>query len=81
MIEIRSQTDAPADQQDKLERWLVHGVRLGWLIDALERSAYIYRPAQQPERLERPQSLSGEDVLPGLAISLAYIWPAAQEQR
>ena len=45
--------------------------RLGWLIDYLTRRAYIYRAGQDaPEILENPETLSGEDVLPGFAFEV-----------
>ena len=52
-------------------------MRLGWLIDPFGGVAYIYRPDQAPEKRSRPESLGGEDVLPGLGIDLTSVWPDA----
>ena len=38
-------------------------------------TAHIYRPGQPPEVLSKPQSLSGEDIAPGLNVDLTRIWP------
>ena len=54
--------------------WLEQGVRLAWLLDPHDNVAWIYRPDREPERQQRPQTLSGEDVMPGLTIDLAQIW-------
>jgi len=34
----------------------------------------IYRPGQKVEILSNPESLSGEDVLPGFVLDLRSIW-------
>ena len=74
IVEIVSATDLPTDQQEKMEEWIGHGADLGWLIDPFREIVLIYRPNAEPERLERPDSLSGEDVCGGLEVSLERIW-------
>ena len=79
VVEIRSPSDRLPDQLDKMEFWLEQGARLGWLIDPLDGITYIYRPGQEPEQLERPDTLSGEDVLPGLTVNLGRVWRPATD--
>ena len=75
IVEIRSRSDSVARQQDKLKQWMAYGARLGWLIDACNDKVWIYREGQdQPEEINRPAELSGENVLPGLIIDMARIW-------
>ena len=74
VIEVRSRTDKLPDQLDKMQFWIDSGARLAWLIDPFDDIAYIYRPDQEPEQLERPDTLSGEDVLPGLTVNLSQVW-------
>ena len=75
VVEIRSQSDSVARQQEKMRQWLAYGVRLGWLIDAYNETVWIYRKGQdEPEELQKPAQLSGEDVLPGLIVEMARIW-------
>ena len=75
VVEIRSQSDSVARQQEKMEQWMAYGVRLGWLIDAYSETVWIYREGQdEPEELDKPAQLSGEDVLPGLVVDMARIW-------
>jgi Uma2 family endonuclease len=47
------------------------GARLGWLIDPRNRRVYIYRADQpEPEILEDPETLDGEDVLHGFSFGV-----------
>ena len=56
---------------------MANGVRLGWLIDPYEALVWIYREGQEePELLERPDTLSGEDVMVGLVVDLTRLWRA-----
>lgn len=76
VLEVRSFSQDIKDQQDKMEQWMANGVRLGWLIDLFEAQVWIYRAGQdEPELLERPDTLSGEDVMVGLTVDLTRIWP------
>ncbi|MFM7373473.1 MAG: Uma2 family endonuclease, partial [Sphaerospermopsis kisseleviana] len=34
----------------------------------------IYRPSQPVEELDHPQTLNGEDILPGFILDLTEIW-------
>ena len=75
VVEIRSRSDSVSRQQEKMEQWMSYGARLGWLIDAYSEKVWIYREGQdEPEELDKPDSLSGEDVLVGLVVDLARIW-------
>lgn len=46
----------------------------GWLINRKLLQIEIYRPNQEVEILQSPQTLSGEDVLPGFVLDLSEIW-------
>ena len=75
VVEIRSRSDSVERQQEKMEQWMAYGARLGWLIDAYNEKVRIYREGQdEPEELDKPAELSGEDVLPGLTVDMARIW-------
>lgn len=77
VLEVRSYSQEIRDQQEKMERWMANGVRLGWLIDPFDARVWIYREGQdEPEQLERPDTLSGESIMVGLAVDLTRIWPA-----
>ena len=77
IVEIRSPSDSLTQLQQKLDLWITRGARLAWLIDPDHTTAHTYRPGQPPEVLAKPQSLSGEQVAPGLTVDLTRIWPPA----
>ena len=79
IIEIRSPGDSLASQRAKMEIWMQLGVQLGWLVDPLEQTVWIYRPNQEPELLDRPATLSGEDVLRGLVVDMTEVWAFVDE--
>ncbi len=66
VVEIHSRTNNLRPLRNKMTLWLEGGARLGWLIDTRNRQVYIYRAGQtEPEVLDNPEALDGEDVLPG----------------
>jgi Uma2 family endonuclease len=73
VIELRSETDRLSKLQAKMEEYRDNGVRLGWLLDPQQRQVEIYRLGQDVEILEAPETLSGEDVLPGFVLELRSI--------
>jgi Uma2 family endonuclease len=76
ILELRSPSDALHTLQEKMQEYLDNGVRLGWLIDPVERVVYVYRPGEVIERLESPREVSGESVLPGFVLSMSAVWSA-----
>jgi Uma2 family endonuclease len=73
VVELRSASDSLKELQDKMLEYLDNGVRLGWLIDRQNLRVEIYRPGPDLEIIESPETLSGEDVLPGFILDLAPI--------
>ena len=76
VIEIRSSSDTLRSLQRKMDEYIANGVRLGWLIDSVasRKRVYVYRPGADVEILERPESLSGDPVLPGFVLDLKFMW-------
>lgn len=74
IVEIVSAADVPEEQETKMEAWLRHGALLGWLIDPFRDTVTIYRPDAEPEQVQRPDTLNGEDVCQGLEVNLRRIW-------
>jgi Uma2 family endonuclease len=73
VVELRSKSDDITALRKKMAEYVAQGVRLGWLIDPKGATVEIYRPGQPVEILERPATLSGEDVLPGFTLNLKGI--------
>lgn len=74
VLELRSPSDNLKTLQEKMLEYRDNGVRLGWLIDCKNRRAEIWRQGEEPEILQSPEMLSGEDVLPGFALYMQMIW-------
>jgi len=76
VVELRSKSDIKKDLHLKMREYIAQGARLGWLIDPRTGTVEIYRPGRRIERLARPGTLSGEDVLPGFVLDLKDILSA-----
>lgn len=74
VIELRSPSDKIEDCREKMAEYASVGVRLGWLIDPEAKSVTVYRPGLEPKLLEKPERVSGEDVLPGFELETRPIF-------
>ena len=74
VLELRSKNDTIESLRTKMREYIENGARLGWLIDRKNRKVEIYRLGQDVEVLDRPTTLSGEDVLPGFVLDLTEVW-------
>lgn len=72
VIELRSKTDRLNPLQEKMQEYLDSGLRLGWLINPQQKQVEIYRLNQSVEIFDMPVTLSGDDILPELNITLDY---------
>jgi Uma2 family endonuclease len=70
VAELRSRSDEKKKLRDKMREYIKQGARLGWLIDPKTATVEIYRPGRPVEVMNRPATLSGEDVLPGFVLDL-----------
>jgi Uma2 family endonuclease len=73
VVELRSKSNEMKDLREKMEEYMGQGARLGWLIDPRDGTVEVYRPGRPVETLQRPATLSGEDVLPGFVLDLKGI--------
>ncbi len=74
VLELMSPTDDLELLQDKMREYIDCGIRLGWLINPDAKQVEIYRQGQKTEVLDNPQTLSGEDIMPNLSVSLEAIF-------
>jgi Uma2 family endonuclease len=71
IIELRSKSDSLAELKKKMEKWISNGCSLAWLIDPIEKKAYIYKPDKSVVEINGfDNKLGGESVLPGFELSL-----------
>lgn len=69
-----SPSDVLSTVQAKMQEYIDNGARLGWLLNRTVKQVEVYRPGQAVEVLQAPETLSGEDVLPGFTLNLSQIW-------
>ncbi|WP_017662150.1 Uma2 family endonuclease [Baaleninema simplex] len=74
VVELRSLSDELKSLQEKMREYLENGTRLGWLINPENEEVEVYRFGENLQVLNRPNSLSGEPLLPGFVLDLSNIW-------
>ena len=76
VVELTSPTDRLSKVQEKMSEWMSNGASLGWILDADNRQAHIYRP-NGVEILNAPDRLAGEGPVRGFVLELFGIWDVA----
>ncbi len=74
VVELMSPSDTLAEIREKMAEYMANGAQLGWLINRKQRQVEVYRPDQEVEILDNPDTVSGEDILPGFVLDLSTIW-------
>ncbi len=74
IVEIMSPDDRWSQVTEKLEEYFAAGVLVVWVADPRRGRLYVYRSLDEVERLTVEDELSGGDVLPGLAVSVAELF-------
>ena len=74
VIELMSPSDSLDEAQNKMKEYISCGVRLGWLINPDDKQVEIYRQGKDKKILDNPSNLLGENILPGLVISLEDVF-------
>jgi Uma2 family endonuclease len=74
VIELRSPSDALSGQQLKLEEFIENGASLGFLLDPMARTVYVYGPGRAPQILAEAKTISADPILPGFSLQLEPIW-------
>ena len=73
-LELMSPSDKLKDAQAKMQEYQDNGIKLGWLINPQQQQVEIYRQNESVEVINKPSTLSGEELLPNLIIKLDFIW-------
>jgi Uma2 family endonuclease len=74
VIELLSPSDNLEETKLKMQEYIANGARLGWLIDPATRRVWVYSADDGFRVLDRPESLSGDPVLPGFILDLTDIF-------
>lgn len=78
VVEVVSPNETAYDLADKVADFRAARVPLIWVIDPPRRQATVYRTDGTLSLVVAPAELSGEGVLPGLAVPLAAVLPAVR---
>ena len=73
-IEVVSPTNTADEVLGKIREYFVAGVRRVWVIYPTEEQAYVYRSPTKNDILTTSDDFDGEDVLPGLRLSLSKLF-------
>jgi Uma2 family endonuclease len=77
-IEILSPDQPAGEFADKLQFYLMHGVRLVWVVDPERRFIVAYEPGKDAVRLGLEDVLDGGAVLPGFSVPVERIFARIQ---
>lgn len=77
-IEILSPDQPMARFSDKIQFYLLNGVRLVWIIDPIDRTVAVLAPGREPRILSAGDTLDGGDVLPGFSVAVDDIFAQTQ---
>lgn len=73
-VEVLSPSDRRSDAERKAQRYLAAGTPLVWLVDPKPETVTVYRQLGAIERFGKGSAVSGENVLPGLELSVDAIF-------
>ena len=74
VLELMSPTDNLLTVQKKMEEYMSNEVCLGWLINPKDKQVEVYLLGKAKEVLDHPNTITNDDILPGLVIELDDIW-------
>jgi Uma2 family endonuclease len=74
VVELTSPSDRLPQVRQKMEQWMANGAQLGWLIDADNKTVYVYRPHCQPEQLAGVACVEGGGPVSGFVLELKDIF-------
>jgi Uma2 family endonuclease len=74
VLELWSPSDILKEVHAKMAEYIANGARLGFLLYPPKRRVWVYRPSQEPQCLEQPQTVSGDPELPDFRLNLTEVW-------
>lgn len=77
-IEILSSDQHMAHFLDKIQFYLLYGVRLVWVIDPATATVTVQVPGEEARILSSGDALDGGDVLPGFSVAVDDIFAQTQ---
>ncbi|MCA8976683.1 MAG: Uma2 family endonuclease [Planctomycetes bacterium] len=74
-VEVTSPNGSFASVHDKALCWLEHGAILVWVVELQHRTVTVYRSRDRIHVLGPQDRLTGEDLVPGFAVTVADLFP------
>jgi Uma2 family endonuclease len=78
-IEVLSPDQHWAQFLDKIQFYLLNGVKLVWIFDPATETVTVEAPGEEARILHRGDTLEGGDVLPGFSMALEEIFAQVDE--
>jgi Uma2 family endonuclease len=75
-VEVLSASNTRQEIDTKIREYFASGTRLVWIVDLPTRSVRAYTAPDQSRTYGPTETLDGSDVLPGLQLEVASIFPA-----
>jgi Uma2 family endonuclease len=79
-VEVVSPNDSASEVQDKVALYLQAGTRLVWVFYPDLRQV-VHHPDRTARTLSAEETLDGEDVLPGLQLKIADLFPPIDDMK
>jgi Uma2 family endonuclease len=79
-VEILSPDQHMVQFMAKIQFYLLHGVRLVWIIDPARGTVAVMAPGEDVRTLAAGETLDGGDVLPGFSVEVADIFSGPRSQ-
>jgi Uma2 family endonuclease len=74
VVEVLSPSDQMTKMSRRISQFLKRSVPLVWLVDPEEQAVTVYRPGKEHYVVRGEETLTGEDVLPGLRFRVAELF-------
>jgi len=74
VMELVSPADDLRTLQHKMGEYIENGAQLGFLIDPFQRGVLVYSSDRSVVILQRPETVSGDPVLPAFTLKLDELW-------
>lgn len=74
VVEIMSPNDGWSDVNTKLAEYFNIGVELAWVVEPRHKRVHVYRSLTEVETLAETDTLTGGEVLPGLAFTVGKLF-------
>ena len=74
VVEIRRIGQPVASRLERAREWMRDGAKVGWMIDPLSKTVYVFRDDGEPEAHVGPASLEVGPEMPGFVVDFKRIW-------